>query len=401
MLATFLTIILLYCNATPVLSDCPKAQQWMNKTISPGGPLVCAKLYADDKCAGFPLPFGINSSSSDLGTASSSLIDFQVNSVTALVRPGCNMYLWEGANFTGDHHSSASYIWNVGQKHYRSAVCNCSIEDPELLQCEMREKWELLKACNFYTSDTGGLCPVSLKQSYIEDESGVAKKISLTKSLNRIFVEKIAQSFEEERMSEFIDLNNIGDFAKQTVSVEARSWINYLQRSYVCGKYHLFTPETVRKHVLEYYGLDQTGTKNGKWIYNPHSNSYFWFSLHTANKTEARAKCEELGGHLATIDTIELRRWVEPFLASAYAGDWWIGLSFSGKILRGSVLKVCHYQLLWEYKLIGPLYLTETCKNDDRKCVSLSSDNKLGLFQWEMDYCELSKRYICEKENDF
>ncbi|KAI1712101.1 hypothetical protein Ddc_12597 [Ditylenchus destructor] len=155
MLLNILHFLILCYNAIIVSGDCPDSREWRNVRISPGGPLVCARLYGDEKCSGFPLPFGINSSTPDLGTESSSAINFEGNNVTALVRPGCNMFLWEGANFTGRLDKSTNHTWHVDRRHYSSALCNCSVNDVDLLQCELRAKWEDMNFCDFRESNFG------------------------------------------------------------------------------------------------------------------------------------------------------------------------------------------------------------------------------------------------------
>ncbi|KAI1712960.1 glycosyl hydrolases family 16 domain-containing protein [Ditylenchus destructor] len=346
MFVTTLAFLLLGYNVIFVISDCPKSQEWRNLKVSPGGPLVCARLYADSKCSGFPLPFGINSSSSDLGTDSSAAIDFERNNVTALVRPGCNMYLWEGVNFTGEHRKSINYTWNINRRHYRSALCNCSVDDLELLQCELREEWELINFCDFRKSDIGGLCSVTLKRSHIGNGSDDARNLTITNNLAHLFVDKIVESFGEERMTSFLDVNS-NDKVAHSVFVEARSGIKikqgeqkkdhstssarkiaitqyYDERYFACCYGDLYasnqkkiTAKAYQKRQNPRVHRDDTGRdivpKHDAWIYNQITGTYFWFSSVAKKYSEAREKCKEMGADLAHLLTTNVQNWMKPF----------------------------------------------------------------------------------------
>ncbi|KAI1700829.1 hypothetical protein Ddc_17917 [Ditylenchus destructor] len=358
-LMIFPAFLLLSCHVLLATSDCPKSQEWRQMEVSPGGALVCARLYGDQKCSGFPLPFGINASSSDLGTASSSAINFERNNVTALVRPGCNMYLWEGAGFTGEHVKSSKYIWNVNRRHYRSALCNCTVGDLELLQCELREKWEVVNICDFRKSDIGGLCSVTLKRSYARDEDGNVKNITITKNLANLFTDKIAEFFGEERMTSFLDIDSDN---KLPLLVGATSVIKIKQRSYVCGQYHLFTPEVLKRYERK----DDTGVaivpQLDKWIYNQLTETYFWFSSAKEGFSTAKEKCKKLGGQLAHLYTVELQNWIKPLFESNAIGQLWI------------------YGVLKGHRCIRLFY------------------NKDG-FNWSVtDTCNDQNQYVCEGE---
>ncbi|KAI1698885.1 hypothetical protein DdX_17643 [Ditylenchus destructor] len=291
-----LGILLLCCNAIFVSSECPKYEEWQNKTISPGGPLVCALLYGDSQCVGFPLTFGINSSSPNLGSDSSPFINFYANNITALVRPGCKMYLWEGTNFTG--------------------------HDPDLLKCEVHDQWKLRKFCDFRESDVGGSCSFTLEHSYIEEksenETSVVTNVTITETMSDIFAEKMIESFGEQRMFYFLDANR-SDTSTHTIIVDPRSAISVKQRSYVCGKYHLFTPEIARQ-------LSEISSRD-KWIYNPRYNTYYWFSSETQTYADAVIKCQQLGGYLTHIFETErytLRKWLARFMIPS--SKWWVSI---------------------------------------------------------------------------
>ncbi|KAI1711851.1 hypothetical protein Ddc_12684 [Ditylenchus destructor] len=319
-LIIYLSLLLLCCNAIFASSECPKYEDWQNKTTSPEGPLVCAMLYGDSSCAGFPLPFGINSSSSNLGSDSSPVINFYTNSITALVRPGCKMYLWEGTNFTGQSDHSFGYKWNIEQLKYRSALCECTIDDPDLLKCEMREQWEQRNFCDLRESDVGGSCSFTLMHSFIEDESdnetNTVKNVTITDAVAEIFAEKMLESFGEKRIFSFLDTNK-SDTSPHIVIVDPRSSVSIKQRSYVCGKYHLFTQEIARILSLGYLLRD-------KWIYNPQYVSYYWFSSETQTQAGAENKCSQLGGHLAEVRATvkySLRKWMTRFMIGST--NWW------------------------------------------------------------------------------
>ncbi|KAI1702102.1 MULE transposase domain-containing protein [Ditylenchus destructor] len=162
--------------------------------------------------------------------------DFMRNNVTALVRPGCNMFLWEGANFTGRLEKSVNYKWHVDHRHYSSALCNCSVDDVELLQCELREEWEELNSCNFLRSDVGGLCSFTLKHSYIEDGDGVGRNVTITKNLTNLFADKMIGSFGEELMTSFLD-DNSNDKLAHSIWVGAMTEIKLKQISSVEESY--------------------------------------------------------------------------------------------------------------------------------------------------------------------
>ncbi|KAI1711849.1 hypothetical protein Ddc_12682 [Ditylenchus destructor] len=315
-----LSLVLLCCNAIFASSECPKYEEWQNKTTSPGGPLVCALLYGDSQCVGFPLPFGINISSSDLGSDSSPVINFYTNNITALVRPGCKMYLWEGTNFTGQREHSFAYKWNIEQLKYHSASCECTVDDPDLLKCEVREQWELRKFCDFRESDIGGSCSFKLKHSYTEQKSNnatknVLKNVAITETMADMFAEKMIESFGEKRMFSFLDTNK-SDTSTHTVIVDPRSAVSIKQRSYVCGKYHIFTPEIARKSGVS--------ALRDKWFYNPQYNTHYWFSSETQTHADAESRCIQLGGRLANVfptDRYSLRKWFARFMITST--QWW------------------------------------------------------------------------------
>lgn len=59
------SLLLLTTIIASVTSLCPTISDWRNSSVGPGGPLVCAKLYGNTDCTGFPVLFGVNASVSD------------------------------------------------------------------------------------------------------------------------------------------------------------------------------------------------------------------------------------------------------------------------------------------------------------------------------------------------
>ncbi|KAH7723822.1 hypothetical protein AAVH_08616 [Aphelenchoides avenae] len=107
--------------------SCPKFDEWRTATTSVNGPLVCAKLYNNENCTGFPILFGVNISVGDL-SHTLTVMPLKTSHVSALVRPGCTMHLWKNVNYTGTHSSSTSYSWKIMNPDFMSALCNCSTE---------------------------------------------------------------------------------------------------------------------------------------------------------------------------------------------------------------------------------------------------------------------------------
>lgn len=66
MRATAAAVFVILLRATAASAGCPPIEEWRNATLSAGGPVVCAKLYATENCTGFSYPFGVSSSIPDL-----------------------------------------------------------------------------------------------------------------------------------------------------------------------------------------------------------------------------------------------------------------------------------------------------------------------------------------------
>ncbi|KAI1710431.1 hypothetical protein Ddc_13436 [Ditylenchus destructor] len=250
--------------------------------------------------------------------------NFERNNVTVLVRLGCNMYLWQGANYTGEHVKSTNYIWNVDNRHYRSALCNCSVGDLELLQCELREEWDVIKFCDFRKSDNGGLCSATLKHSYVKEGDGNETSLTITKSLKDLFADKILKSFGYERMATLLHVDS-NDNAAYFVKSKNASQIK--QRSYVCGQYHFLTPE-VEKHNLKVENGPSVVQKLGEWIYNQDTETDYWTSSTTENYKTASRKCVEFGGRLVSIYKVDLIK----ALFESSTHDWWIHDNFQSNL---------------------------------------------------------------------
>ncbi|KAI1712102.1 transthyretin-like family domain-containing protein [Ditylenchus destructor] len=93
-------------------------------------------------------------------------------------------------------------------RYIESPLYNDHYSDVELLQCELREKWEEVNFCDFRESDFGGLCSVTLKRSYIAEGDGEATNTTVTENLASLFADKIVESFGEKRMASFLDINS-------------------------------------------------------------------------------------------------------------------------------------------------------------------------------------------------
>ncbi|KAI1710702.1 CBR-GUR-5 protein [Ditylenchus destructor] len=199
--------------------------------------------------------------------------------------------------------------------------------DDELLQCELSEDWEELSFCDFRESDIGGLCSVTLKRSYIVNED--AENVTITENLANLFAGKIFESFGVKRMATFLDVN-FNDKLAHSILVEAWNGIKIKQRFYVCGKYHLFTPEVVMQYERKYDSTEVVATEavsteavpacvipaevvpaREKWIYNQNSNSCFWFSSKKENYSTSKDKCRKIGGQLANLDKVGLTDWIQ------------------------------------------------------------------------------------------
>lgn len=55
-------------------NGCPEITTWRGATTTSDGALVCARIYGDTSCSGFPLQLAINASDTDLNGDLASLV---------------------------------------------------------------------------------------------------------------------------------------------------------------------------------------------------------------------------------------------------------------------------------------------------------------------------------------
>ncbi|KAH7703440.1 hypothetical protein AAVH_29388 [Aphelenchoides avenae] len=271
--------------------------------MSPGGPLVCAKLYGNANCSGFPLLLGVNSSIPDLRHTLELMDIANGDEVTVLVRPLCHVTFWSDVDFKGENDTSSGYLWSRVIDGVLSADCDCDTNSVELLSCEPKEELEQIQECRYFNSSIGGICPyaVDIRPFQQNDENDGSVEpfrylaLDETKTLNTLFAPQIASVLDRP-------LHVLADEDTKKylthASVKPHQGLRIYQRSIRCGNYVMRTTE------LEFdYEIAQPNT----WVLNPAVGRLYYFSRTTEQVTRDSAanKCVALGGRLAILDRPE------------------------------------------------------------------------------------------------
>jgi hypothetical protein len=269
---------------------CPKFGEWSNGTVTRGGPLICAKLFRENDCLGYPLVISVNSTTFDFHDPSPSMGEA---GLTALLRPGCTLKLWTGQNYTGSllQSNMETYEWKIGTDSFLSASCDCGTDNVELLTCVAEDIMMPIQVCDFYYSNIGGICSYTL-MPYATYQ---AANGTITELKGRE-----AEPLENALRRQVFLPTNMPKIHPLPIPERTSAYRNVTiyQRAFRCGQYRLSTPEVT--YTTESYV--PSPITDGQWTLIPEARKSFYVNDTSVDINTAQRLCSNLQASMTDLE---------------------------------------------------------------------------------------------------